>query len=52
MSDKNTISQIQADFENNNKLGVIVPEHFYAQIKYSFFLDNRNLKYLYKLFEA
>ena len=52
LGDKNTISQILTDFENNNKLGVIIPEHFYSQIKYSFFLDYRNKKHLYNLLES
>ena len=52
MGDKDSISKILTDFENNNKLGVIIPDHFYSQIKYSFYLDFRNKKHLYNLFET
>ena len=52
LGDKDSISKILTDFENNNKLGVIIPDHFYSQIKYSFYLDFRNKKHLYNLFET
>ena len=52
LGDKDIISKILTDFENNNKLGVIIPDHFYSQIKYSFYMDFRNIKHLYNLFET
>ena len=52
LGNKDTISKILSDFENNNKLGVIIPDHFYSQIKYAFYLDFRNKKHLYNLFET
>ena len=52
LGDKNIISQILTDFENNNKLGIILPEHFYAQIKFVIFFHHSNRKHLYDLFET
>ena len=52
LGDKYTISQILTYFENNDKLGIIFPEHFNEQIKYAFKLHPGNKKYLYYLFET
>ena len=42
----NTISQILSDFENNNKLGFIFPEHFHAEIKFAIKWNYFNLKHI------
>ena len=46
LGNKSIISKILSDFENNNKLGFIFPENFYAEVKDSFNLNNLNLKYM------
>ena len=52
LGNKNIISQILTDFENNNKLGIILPEHFYAQLKFVIYFHHANRKHLYDLFET
>ena len=52
LGNKNIVSQILTDFENNNKLGIILPEHFYTQIKFVKNLHHTNRKYLYDLFKT
>ena len=46
MGNKAIISQILSDFENNNKLGIIFPEHFYVEIKYVYYLSTPNYNYM------
>ena len=52
LGDKNSISQILTDFENNNKLGVIFPEHFFTKIKFSLFLRHYNRKHMIYLLDT
>ena len=46
LGNKAIISQILSDFENNNKLGIIFPEHFYVEIKYVYYLSTPNYNYM------
>ena len=46
LGNKAIISQILSDFENNNKLGIIFPEHFYVEIKYVYYLSTPNYNHM------
>ena len=51
LGDKNIIKQILTDFENNNKLGFIFPENYYAIIKNSYFYKYKIYYHLDKILE-
>ena len=44
--DKDLISEILSDFENNNNLGLIFPETYYFQQNNSFKYNKNNIKYM------
>ena len=46
LGNKDIISQILTDFENNDKIGIIFPEPFYVHIKHVFFYNPPNYIHL------
>ena len=51
LGNKSIIIQILSDFENNNELGFIFPEHFYALILDAYTYKYQNWYYLNKIFD-
>jgi lipopolysaccharide biosynthesis protein len=51
LGNKTIIQKILSDFENNNKLGLMFPEHFYVQIKYAYGYNPSNWKFINYLFD-
>ena len=51
LGNNNTIGQILSDFENNNGLGFIFPEHFYVEIKHAYDWNYYNLKHINHIFK-
>ena len=51
LGSENIIKQIISDFENNNRLGFIFPEHFYALNKFIYEYKYRNWNIINKIFE-
>jgi hypothetical protein len=51
LGNNNTIGQILSDFENNNDLGFIFPEHFYVEIKHAYDWNYYNLKHINHIFK-
>ena len=51
LGNKSIIMQILNDFENNNDLGFIFPEHFYASILYAYAYSYQNWYHLNRIFD-
>ena len=51
LGNKSIIMQILNDFENNNDLGFIFPEHFYASILYAYSYSYQNWYHLNRIFD-
>ena len=51
LGNETIIQKILSDFENNNKLGLMFPEHFYVQIKYAYGYNYNNWKHMNNLFD-
>ena len=51
LGNKDIITKILLDFENNDKLGFIFPEHFHTQIKYIYNWNHSDKKQINYIFE-
>ena len=51
LGNQNIINQILSDFENNNKLGFIFPEHYYPLIKFAYEYKSKICNHMDKIFD-